>query len=244
MKNSTRSSIRYCGVSLPENVIKSDDIFDEIDMETKYGISNSWMSEKMGIKARRSAPPGTQPSELAIDAAEEAIAGCKIFNPDEIDLVIFCGIEKDRSEPATAHRINRKLGLKPKRVFDVTDACFGFIDGMDIADTYIKSGDVRSALIVTGEVQGNLYNSVIRQLKSGLPLKKARDMLGFLSLGDAGGAVVMSANHERDETGFDIFNNLIDSNLDDKCFYRPNSFGEYDATRTVLKCTNSFYLKR
>ena len=224
-----KSCIKACGIHLPSTIIKSDDLFEDIKSDTNYGIPLNWMSETMGIVERRVAPITTKPSDLAIPAAEEAIANWDNAKPDEIDLVIFCGMERDQTEPATAHTIQHALKLNASYVFDVSNACFGFINGMQIANDFIASGSVRSALIVTGEVTANLSRSVIKQLKSGLEANQAKEILGFLSLGDAGGAVIISKTQEKEESGFELFNSNINSSHRDKCYYGYDHDGEVNA---------------
>ena len=105
------------------------------------------MSEKMGIIERRVAPSDAKPSDLAIPAARKAIEAATDIKPEEIDLVIFCGIERDQPEPATAHVIQDKLGLNARYALDIANACFGFVNAMEIATNYISCGIVKLSLI-------------------------------------------------------------------------------------------------
>jgi len=132
-----KSKIYSTGVHFPEEIVKSDDLFAEINSETKYDIPHNWMSNVMGIKERRVAPESAKPSDLAIPAAIQALQSAPEVDPKDIDLVIFCGIERDQSEPATAHTIQHKLGLNARYAFDLSNACFGFVDSMQVATNYI-----------------------------------------------------------------------------------------------------------
>lgn len=212
------------GTFLPDEIVKSEHLFEEIQSENQYGIPVNWMPEKMGIYERRLASAEIKPSELAIPAAQEAIDIAGI-NPDLIDLVIFCGIERDFSEPATAHIIQHKLGLKAHYIFDVANACYGFIDGLEIANSYIRSGMVKHALVVTGEVPSRVLRSWVKQLKSGLSLEAANKLIGGLSVGDAGGAAVLGATEPGESTGFSVFNKNVDSSLHEKCHYKVRDDG-------------------
>jgi len=123
----TKSQIISVGTFLPETVVTSEEMLSTIGSEEKYGIPHDWITRSVGIKERREAKEGAMPSDLAIPAARNALANCPSeYDLDQIDLVIFCGIERDQPEPATAHTIQKALGLKASRAFDLANACFGF----------------------------------------------------------------------------------------------------------------------
>lgn len=228
----TRATIMSVGTFLPKQIVKSDDIFDEIKSEQQYGIPRDFMSNGMGIIERRMAAPEVEPSDLAIAAAENALAACPDVRRKDIGLVIFCGIERDHPEPATAHTIQNALGVRADDVFDVANACLGFIDGVKIASQYIAAGIVRYALVVTGEVSTRVTRSLMQQLEAGMDLKKAQNLLGGLSVGDAGGAVVLGPS---EHTGFALFNNSVDSTHVDKCIYKTGDNGVVDGQMLMAK---------
>jgi 3-oxoacyl-[acyl-carrier-protein] synthase-3 len=211
--------------NLPQSVIKTDDLFEEINCEQQYGIPNDWMSNDMGINERRFADANTSPSELALPAAEKAIKTSGV-SPDKIDMIIFCGIERDQPEPATAHTIANKLGINAQKTFDVSNACFGFVDGLQIGCSYISSGVIDHALIVTSEVFSKPVSHLIDKLKKGVSIEKAKKLIGFLSLGDAGGAVVLGRSLNG-ESGFDLFNTKTLSDQVKRCNYHVNN-GEFN----------------
>ena len=217
-----KSQLVSVGISLPSNRVKSDQLFEEINSETQYGTPTNWMSERMGIVERRMADAAAKPSDLAIPAAEQAIANAVDINPDHIDMVVFCGIERDHPEPATAHTIQDALGLNAKFTFDLANACFGFVNGMEMASHYIQSRAVRYALICTGETPSKVLRAVLSELKKGVDIKTFRNKLGALSVGDAGGAVIMGPSDYGQ--GFQLFNTQSISSHVEKCIYRwlPN----------------------
>ena len=235
-----KSKIVSTGIYLPSEVIKSDDLFAEIHSESQYGIPTNWMSEKMGIIERRVAPSGAKPSDLAIPAAQQAIDEAFEINPQDIDLVIFCGIERDQPEPATAHVIQNKLGLNARYAFDIANACFGFVDAMQIATNYIKCGIIRHALIVTGEVPTKVMSAAIDRLKSGVDIKTARNIIGALSVGDAGGAVILSAAGNNEKSGFRLFNTISHSHLSEKCKYTKSDDGTIEGHMMMGQITGAF----
>lgn len=224
----TRSNpkILSVGTYLPEEIVSSVSLFEEINSE-QYNLPTTWMRDKMGIVERRMSPEDAKPSDLAIPAAQKAIDQCDNLDPDLINLVIFCGIERDQPEPATAHVIQNSLGLNAKHVFDVSNACFGFMEAIEIAQYYMRGGATSHALIVTGEVPTKVLRAAVEQLKAGVDLKTARDLIGALSVGDAGGAVVMGPSYGYEQCGFRVFNTITDSSHIDKCIYKQNPNGEF-----------------
>ncbi len=226
-----------CASHLPTQIVSSIDLFEEFKSEQQYGIPKDWMSEKMGIKERRLCKHDTQPSELAIPAAKKAIKQANI-DPKDIGLVIFCGIEKDYSEPATAHNVQDQLELKAKYAFDVSNACYGFVDSMKIASNFIQNGDIQYALICTGETPGKILKAAVDHLKKGTDLREARNILGALSVGDAGGAAIIGKSLN-DQSGFQLFNSFVDSKHTQKCVYKIGSDGMPSGQMLMGPITNA-----
>jgi len=153
---------------------------------------------------------------------------------------LICGIERDQPEPATAHIIQDKLGLNSRYAFDMANACFGFVDAMQVASSYIKCGIVKYALIITGEVPSKVMRAAMQSLKKGVDVKKARNMIGALSVGDAGGAVILGASQENEMSGFSLFNTLSHSSHSEECIYEVNEHGEPVGGQMLMgKITNT-----
>ena len=236
----TKSKICASGVYLPEQVVKSEELFCEIQSESQYDIPVDWMTEKMGIAERRIAPASFKPSDLAIPAAVDALYLDSSFDPQDIDLVIFCGIERDQPEPATAHIIQHALGLSAKYAFDIANACFGFIDAMHIADSYIRAGVANYALIVTGEIPSRVLRAAVDVLKRGVDNKTAKEIIGALSVGDAGGAVIIGPVEKGENSGFELFNINSFSHLANKCMYRKDENGTINGHMHMAQITSAF----
>lgn len=179
LKPVIRTQMIGVGTYLPKQVVKSDDLMQEVDTEKRYGMPYNWMSQKMGIIERRMASSSTSPSTLAIRAAEDAFHSCPDFNRDQIDAVIFCGIERDKPEPATAHIIQNALGLKANHVFDVANACYGFVDGLKLASALVESAMITHALVVTGEVTTRILRTIVDTLKKGISTEEAKTLMGW-----------------------------------------------------------------
>ena len=219
LKPIIRTKMIGVGSYLPPNKVKSDDIMLEIQTEKQYGIPHTWMSDEMGIIERRMVESHVHPSELAINAANNAFDNNPEFDTNLIDAVIFCGIERDMPEPATAHIIQRELGLRAQHVFDVSNACFGFFDGLKLASSLIESGAIKYALVVTGEISTKMSRAVIEQLKNGIPKQEAKHLWGMLSVGDAGGAAIVGQSPDG-QSGFMKFHQRSESKFSNLCSYK------------------------
>lgn len=119
-----------------------------------------------GIRERRFWPPGTLPSAASSQAGADVLARTKLDRL-QIDLVIHAGVCRDRLEPATAAYVHQQLGLGGHtQFFDVSNACLGFLNAMALAGGLIDSGQVRAALIVSGENGRPLVERTISTLLS------------------------------------------------------------------------------
>lgn len=124
-------------------------------------------------------------SDMASKAAQKALdmAGLK---PEQIDLLIFASASQDLIEPATAHIISSMLGTTCP-VFDVKNACNSFLNGLQIADSLMKSGSYKTVLVVTGETP-----SVSIRWECNTKAHFATSFPGY-SMSDSGGAVILRA---------------------------------------------------
>ena len=176
------------GKSLPAERVHPCDMVSEVGAE-KYGVSEMLIEETLGINEVRHSAENVKPSDLAVEASEEAIAKSGI-NADHIDVIVFCGIEGDYVEPSTAHSIQHRLGLRGI-CFDVSNACLGFMSGIQIANDMIGSGSARYVLVCTGERPSVISKAVIRCLRNSNNADDFKNKLGMLSVGDAGGAAIL-----------------------------------------------------
>ena len=104
-----------------------------------------------GIKERRFWPQPMAPSEASAQAGKKALEASAV-DADEIDLLIHCAVCRDCLEPATAAFVHKQLGLASgMQVFDVSNACLGFLNALTMAATMIQAGQIRAALLVAGE---------------------------------------------------------------------------------------------
>lgn len=145
-----------------------------------------------GCEERRYSAAEEYCSDIAAKAAECAIADAGISR-DEIDAVIFCSVSHDFVEPATVNVVMDLLNIRHAFGFDIKNACNAFLSGMDIADSFIKTGKANTVLVVSGEA---LSKWVSYQFESKEDLVQRAPVT--LSIGDGGGAIILRATEEPD----------------------------------------------
>lgn len=189
------SRVRSIGVHLPEQVIDNATLVDLVDAPPNVRRKLEKLILRItGIKTRRYAPPGTNPSDLACAAAARALADASLDIGD-IDTLIFSSTDMDTLEPSTANIVQKKLGIRVINAFDVTNACNSFLQAMNVANSMLASGASRRVLIVSGEIGSYVCNRQIASLQE-LDIK-----MGGLTLGDAGAAMIMERAEPNDRTG-------------------------------------------
>jgi 3-oxoacyl-[acyl-carrier-protein] synthase-3 len=120
-----------------------------------------------GIRERRMWPDGTMPSDASA-AAGRAVLGASSVKREDIGLFIHAAVSRDMLEPASASFAHRKIGLPAStQVFDVSNACLGFLNSIVVAAGLIESGQIRSALIAAGENGRPLVEETVRTLLAG-----------------------------------------------------------------------------
>ena len=186
------------GYELPPNVISSEDIEESLaPVYKKLKLPKGRLELMSGIKERRFWDKGTRPSDGAVLAGKKAIAASGIA-AGELECLIFTSVSRDMMEPATASFVHRQLGL-PERclVFDISNACLGFLDGMIFLANMIELGQIKSGLLVAGETAEDLLESTIRNLAADNSLTRKTIKYSFASLTIGSGAVALVMTHEK-----------------------------------------------
>ena len=185
--------IESCSYFLPEKIITSESIESKLhELYALLGCPTGHLEALTGIRERRVWEPGTLPSTIAAEAAKKALKDADM-GPEAIDLIIYTGVCRDQLEPSTANVVHHNLGLSPHCfAFDVSNACVGFLNAMLVASGMIEMKQIRSALIVTGENAGPLYENVIPKLQKAKDPNVFRKYLASLTLGSAGVAMVLT----------------------------------------------------
>jgi 3-oxoacyl-[acyl-carrier-protein] synthase-3 len=136
-----RSLIAGTGSYAPEKVLTN------ADLEKLVETNDQWIVERTGIRERRVVADGEACSDLALRAAEKALADAKL-DPKDVEAIIVGTITSDYPFPSTAAVLQGRLGNKKAFAFDISAACAGSIYALSVADRYVASGAVKNALVV------------------------------------------------------------------------------------------------
>ena len=236
----TNSTITGVGSYLPAQRVSSVDLMIEVDCQD-YGLSPEHLEKLTGIKERRWADSSVEPGDLAIKASEIALKNARIRAVD-IDLIIFCGMEGNQVEPSTAHRIQNAIGAEPCECIDLSSACHGFMDGLRAANRAIKSGECVNVLVCTGEASGRRNHAMFKMLREKhLSKHDFLNLMGYLSLGDGGGASIISATEG--QNGFQHFLSESRGQYADYCFYEYHNNGGFVGQMLMPKMSELFRQK-
>ena len=148
-----------------------------------------------GIKSRRMWPAGLRPSDASA-AAGKAVLRQSVFKPDQIEAFIHCAVSRDMLEPATASFAHHKIGLGPRaQVFDLSNACLGFLNGLVTLAAMIDAGQLRCGMVVAGENGRPLVEQTLQLLLN--PALSRNDIKPFFAnLTIGSGAVAAVVCHE------------------------------------------------
>jgi len=167
-----QSVVRGVGGYLPERVMTNDDLAKLID------TSDEWIVQRTGIRKRHIAAEGELTSDLALVAARRALENAGM-DASDIDLIIVGTTTPDMTFPSTAALLQQKLGITGGSAFDVQAVCSGFVFAMATADSYIKTGMARRALVVGAETFSRILDWT--------------DRTTCVLFGDGAGAVILEA---------------------------------------------------
>jgi 3-oxoacyl-[acyl-carrier-protein] synthase-3 len=167
-----RSQVIGCGAYLPSRVVTNNELAQRID------TSDEWITTRTGIKQRHVAADGEFTSDLAIRAAERALASAGI-EAREVDAIVLATTTPDETFPATATRVQSRLGITQGFAFDVQAVCSGFVYALAVADNFLKLGQARTALVIGAETFSRILDWSDRNT--------------CVLFGDGAGAVVLRA---------------------------------------------------
>lgn len=172
------SRISGTGSYLPPHRLSNADLVAELAAKG-VETSDTWIVERTGIRARHFVTDGVYASDLALEAAKNALqaAGC---TAQDIDLIIVATSTPDMVFPSTACIVQNKLGANGGAAFDVQAVCSGFIYALTVADAMIKTGVAQRALVIGTEVFSRILDF--------------RDRTTCVLFGDGAGAVVLQAS--------------------------------------------------
>jgi 3-oxoacyl-[acyl-carrier-protein] synthase-3 len=151
-----RAGILGTGHSYPEGILTNADLAQIVE------TSDDWITTRTGIKQRRKAAPGEYTSMFAVRAARQAIERARLDVTD-IDLLICATVTPDQILPSTGCIIQAELGANNAAAMDVVAACSGFLYGVSLADSMIRTGQVRHAVVVGAEILTQYVDYTDRQ---------------------------------------------------------------------------------
>jgi len=171
-----RSGVILKGVGhvLPDHAVSNSELLAGTDLP----ITPEWIERRIGVKSRYRVAPEQATSDLAIAAAQMALAQANI-DPSEIDLIVLSTISPDHPNPSTACAVQAGLGLSETRCpcLDISAACSGFLYALDIGTRQILTG-ARHVLVISAEIRSRFTNP--------------RDPATYPIFGDGAAAVVLS----------------------------------------------------
>lgn len=161
------------GRYLPERIVSNDDLSQRVD------TSDAWIRQRTGIRQRHMAEPNQVTSDLAVAAAEAALASAGL-SIDAVDGVVLATSTPDNTYPATAARVQAKLGMTRGFAFDIAAVCSGFVYGLTIADNLIRGGQADTLLVIGAETNSRILDW--------------EDRSTCVLFGDGAGAVLLRAD--------------------------------------------------
>ena len=174
------SRITGTGSFLPGAAVSNAQLAERL---ARDGIetSDDWIVERTGIRFRHFAAPELACSDLAVEAARRALEAADC-DPRSLDLIVVATSTPDMVFPSTACILQQKLGIAGCAAFDVQAVCSGFVYALTVADSMVKTGVARKALVIGSEVFSRILDF--------------SDRTTCVLFGDGAGAVVLEASDE------------------------------------------------
>jgi len=169
-----RSLVTGCGAYLPSQIVTNEQLSQKIE------TTDEWIRQRTGIRQRHIAAEGEMTSDLGVAAAKEAMAQAGV-SASEIDLIVCATSTPDETFPATATRIQHRLGVTQGAAFDVQAVCSGFVYGLSVADNFLRVGQSKTALVIGAETFSRILDW--------------EDRSTCVLFGDGAGAVVMQSTN-------------------------------------------------
>lgn len=160
------------GSALPERIVTNDELARMVD------TTDEWIVARTGIRQRHIAGEGETTATLATRAARAALEDAGL-TPADIDLIIIATATPDNTFPATATKVQHALGCNGCIAFDVAAVCSGFLYAIATADSLLKTGAARRALVIGAETFSRILDW--------------EDRTTCVLFGDGAGAVVLEA---------------------------------------------------
>ncbi|MBL93973.1 MAG: 3-oxoacyl-ACP synthase [Magnetovibrio sp.] len=179
-----RSNIIGCGSYLPERVVTNEELAATIS------TTDEWITSRTGIKQRHVAAEGELTSDLALKAGERALENSGV-DAASVDLLILATTTPDNTFPATGTKVQSKIGMVNGAAFDVQAVCSGFIFALSVADSFVRTGQMETVLVIGAETFSRILDW--------------DDRSTCVLFGDGAGAVVVQAGNGDENNASEVF---------------------------------------
>ena len=169
---SLHSVVLGAGSALPKRRVSNDELAERVD------TSDQWIVERTGIRNRYIASDGETTASLATEAARRALDHAGVVATD-IDLIVLATATPDQTFPSSATKVQAALGISDCIAFDVHAVCTGFLYALSVADSMLRGGNAKKALVIGAETFSRLLDW--------------EDRGTCVLFGDGAGALVLSA---------------------------------------------------
>ncbi|HET9283336.1 MAG TPA: beta-ketoacyl-ACP synthase III [Candidatus Angelobacter sp.] len=151
MANLVRAKISALGTYVPPRLLTN------ADLEKMVETSNEWILERTGIRQRHIVEKGMATSDLAIEAAKEALRQ-RGLAPNEVEAIFLATVTPDMFFPATACIVQDKIGAKGAWGYDISAACSGFVYALQTAVKFVESGAHKKVMAIGSDVMSSIIN--------------------------------------------------------------------------------------
>jgi len=185
--------IESIAVALPEETWTSTSLEERLrPLYERLRLPFGRLELMSGIRERRFWPPGTRPSDASA-AAGRAVLARSALKAEQIETFLHTAVCRDLLEPATAAFAHRKLGLNPRaQIFDVSNACLGFLNGFTILAAMIESGQIQCGMVVAGENGRPLVERTVQHLlAASLDRNQIKPFFANLTIGSGAAAAIV-----------------------------------------------------
>jgi 3-oxoacyl-[acyl-carrier-protein] synthase-3 len=172
-----RSVIAGTGSALPARRVSNAELAEQVD------TTDDWIVERTGIRFRYIAGPDETTATLAADACRAALAAAG-REANDIDLIVLATATPDQTFPASATKVQAMLGINDCVAFDVAAVCSGFLYAVQVADSMIRAGSARRALVIGAETFSRILDW--------------EDRTTCVLFGDGAGAIVLEGEADSD----------------------------------------------
>jgi len=178
-----RAVVKGTGAALPAKVVTNAELAERVD------TSDEWIVERTGIRTRHIAADGETTATLATQAARRALEAAGLSAQD-IGLIVLATATPDQTFPATATIVQAQLGIDDCIAFDVAAVCSGFLYALSVADSMLRGGGAKHAIVIGAETFSRILDW--------------EDRGTCVLFGDGAGAVVLSAEDQPEQGGAGI----------------------------------------